>query len=233
MPNPHLGSIFAFLIAWEAMVLAMMLPGSLRFLLLFRALTRDHPARGACRAAMCAGYALAWAIVGWIVLASTVTIYRFADVDSWLDRHGGLFAGFALLSAGGFQLTPLKRRCLAVCSRPESFLMRHYRRGTAAALDLGVRYGIVCVGCCWALMMLMVIFGASSLYAMVVLGGSMFAERMFGRAVLRRLVALACQSLGIAVAFSPGTAPVLVRNARSWTDMGAMQPTDLAFWCHA
>jgi predicted metal-binding membrane protein len=234
-PGSTVGSMFTFLGGWEVMVVAMMLPASLSFLRLFRTVSRGdcHPAvRGT---AVCLGYGLVWAAVGGIALTVSGTIYRLADLDLWLTGHSDLFAGFVLILAGAFQFTTIKRRCLAVCSHPGGFLMRRYRRGVGNAVDLGVRYGIACVGCCWALMALMVVLGAGSLFAMMVLSGIMFAERTFGRdnrfAVV---VGLACVGLGTLVIASPGAVPALAHNAAMWTGMGLTGPPHgLLFWCHA
>jgi len=86
-------------------------------------------------------------------------------------------SGTLLLLAGLYQLTPVKRLCLDACRNPLGFFMRHWREGPAGALRLGARHGIVCLGCCWALMGLMLIAGAMNLVWMAALGILMLAEK--------------------------------------------------------
>jgi predicted metal-binding membrane protein len=234
-PGATLGSMLEFLCSWEVMVVAMMLPSSLGFLVLFWNVAGGDRRPAVHGTAVCLGYALAWAMVGCLAMIVSRTIYEVASIDLWLDNHAGLFAGLVLIAVGGFQFTTLKRRCLTVCSHPGGFLMRHYRRGAVNALDLGVRYGIACVGCCWALMALMVVLGGDSLFAMMLLTAIMFAERALGwNDRFAGAIGLACVGLGTLVAASPDAVPALAHNATMWSGMGLTGlPHGPLFWCHA
>src|SRR5712692_2196715 len=97
----------------------------------------------------------------------------FGFTHSWLIGA----ATFAL--AGGFQFSPLKERCLKQCRSPFSFFVRYYRKGVGAAWRLGLRHGAFCLGCCWALMLVMFGLGVSSLVWMAVLAGVMVIEKTF------------------------------------------------------
>jgi predicted metal-binding membrane protein len=79
--------------------------------------------------------------------------------------------------AGAFQLTPLKDACLKACRHPASFLQRHYGRGPRAGLMLGVWHAVFCVGCCWALMLVMFMVGAANLVWMAALTALMVHEK--------------------------------------------------------
>jgi predicted metal-binding membrane protein len=230
------GSTLEFLGAWEVMVLAMMLPSSLGFLVLFRTATRASPFPLVRRAAVCAGYALVWAAVGFIAMRASGAFYRVGSLGAWLESHPNLLAGSVFVLAGCFQFTALKRRCLAVCSHPASFFMRHYRRGVGNALVLGLRYGLVCLGCCWALMMVMVVAGGENLYLMVALSAIMFAERALGwDERFAATVGLGCIALGMLLAVSPDVASALTQNAGQWIAMGSMHlhQGGWPFWCRA
>ncbi len=229
------GSTLAFLGAWELMVLAMMLPSSLGFLVLFRTATSGSRFPLVRRTVVCVGYALVWAVVGFIAMKVSGALYRSESLGAWLEGHPNLLAGSVLVLAGCFQFTALKRRCLTVCSHPGSFFMHHYRRGVGNALVLGVRYGLVCLGCCWALMALMVVVGGENLYLMMILSAIMFAERAIGwDDRFASTVGLGCIVLGVLVAVSPGVAPALAENAGKWMAMGSMQlhHGGWSFWCH-
>jgi predicted metal-binding membrane protein len=81
--------------------------------------------------------------------------------------------------AGVFQFSKLKYRCLEKCRTPLSFVIGHWRGQAHArhAFALGVQHGLFCVGCCWALMLLMFAFGTGSLGWMLVLAAVMAIEK--------------------------------------------------------
>jgi predicted metal-binding membrane protein len=73
-------------------------------------------------------------------------------------------AGAALLMiAGVYQMTPLKHACLRTCQSPLGFLMSRWRPGASGALRMGIEHGALCVGCCWALMLLLFAGGVMNL----------------------------------------------------------------------
>lgn len=230
------GSTLEFLAAWELMVIAMMLPSSLGFLALFAVATGGSRFSLTRRAAVCIGYALVWAAMGVIAMRASGAVYRIEGLGAWLERHPNLLVCCVFVLAGCFQLTTLKRRCLAICSQPMGFFMRHYRRGVGNALVLGLRYGLVCLGCCWALMTVMVIAGGQNPYLMVVLSAVMFAERALGwSGRFSVIVGLGCIALGLLLALSPDVALALTQNAGRWIAMGSMHlhQGGWPFWCRA
>jgi predicted metal-binding membrane protein len=79
--------------------------------------------------------------------------------------------------AGAFQFSRLKNACLTACRSPESFLWQHYRRGARGGFALGARHGLSCVGCCWALMLVMFATGVGGLAWMLALTAIMVAEK--------------------------------------------------------
>ncbi|HTA98252.1 MAG TPA: DUF2182 domain-containing protein [Solirubrobacteraceae bacterium] len=225
-----------FLSAWEVMVIAMMLPASLGFLALFQTATSGSRFSMTRRTALCLGYSLVWMGVGCVAMIVGDTLYRSDGLSIWLGSHANFLAGGVFALAGCYQFSTLKRRCLVICSHPANFFMRYYRRGMGNALVLGLRYGLVCLGCCWALMVVMVILGGSNLYVMTVLTGIMFAERAMGwNNRVASAVGLACIALGVLVAASPNTMPAFAQNAAGWVNIGSMQLTHhgWTFWCHA
>ena len=72
-----------------------------------------------------------------------------------------------LILAGIYQLTPLKRACLRACQSPLGFLMSRWRNGSSGAFRLGLEHGAYCVGCCWALMLLLFAGGVMNLLVIV------------------------------------------------------------------
>jgi predicted metal-binding membrane protein len=231
------GSTLEFLGAWEIMLIAMMLPSSLGFLALFRMATSGSRFPSLRRAAVCIGYSLVWAAVGLVAMRASGALYHLDDFGAWLEGHPNVLAGSVFVLAGCFQFTTLKRRCLTICGHPGIFFMRHYRRGLGNALLLGARYGLVCLGCCWALMAVMVVAGGDNLYLMMVLSAIMFAERALGwDERFAVAVGMGCVALGVLLTLSPDAVPAFAQNARAWIDMEAMQLPHHGgwlFWCHA
>jgi predicted metal-binding membrane protein len=82
-----------------------------------------------------------------------------------------------LALAGAFQFSSLKYACLDKCRHPGPFMLRFYRRGARGGLQLGLRHGLFCLGCCWALMLVMFSVGVASLFAMAMLTALMVYEK--------------------------------------------------------
>jgi predicted metal-binding membrane protein len=82
-----------------------------------------------------------------------------------------------LALAGVYQLTPLKRTCLRVCRSPLSYLLRHWRPGRLGALRMGIEHGAYCLGCCWALMLLLFAGGVMNVTVIVALTLWVIAEK--------------------------------------------------------
>jgi len=90
-------------------------------------------------------------------------------------------APVALAVAGVYQLTPAKQACLRKCRGPADFLMQHWGRGP---LRLGLAHGVWCLGCCWALMAVLVIVGMMGLWWVVGLAAIVALEKLTRRGVL-------------------------------------------------
>jgi predicted metal-binding membrane protein len=174
------------LLAWQAMVVAMMIPSSLPLIGLFTRVSRTQSRGHATMAAFLGGYALVWTAFGAAAFLFDVAVHASVDAWPWLRSHDWLIGGAVLVVAGVFQFTPLKYACLDSCRGPESFLLRHYDRGVRPALRLGLRHGAFCVGCCWALMLVMFAVGVANLVWMAALTAVMVHEktRPTGRAAV-------------------------------------------------
>ncbi|MGH2614669.1 MAG: DUF2182 domain-containing protein, partial [Thermomicrobiales bacterium] len=174
---PTLGTILLFLVAWQVMTAAMMLPSSLPLVHLFVRASRGQERPRLARAAFLAGYFAVWTWFALMALAGDAALHWFAQQFGWLRDRPWLIGGAVLLVAGAFQFSPLKERCLRECRMPFNFLQRHYRRGIPAAWDLGLQHGLFCLGCCWALMLTMFAVGVGNLVWMAGLTGVMVIEK--------------------------------------------------------
>jgi predicted metal-binding membrane protein len=178
-PPPLWLALPLFLVAWQVMVVAMMLPSSLPMLRLFRVVSSRAPQADATFGAFVGGYLVVWGGFGAVAFLQDVGIHRLVDHTPWLAQHPFVIGGTALALAGLFQFSAIKDRCLSECRHPGAFLMQHYRRrGIGGAFDLGWRHGLFCLGCCWALMLLMFAAGVAQLWWMAALGALMIYEKV-------------------------------------------------------
>jgi predicted metal-binding membrane protein len=164
---------------WVLMIAAMMLPTTLPILEMFRRMTRDRPDGGRLLALVVAGYVATWFAFGLAAHAADWGVHALAGRLPWLELNGWAIGAAVVGGAGAFQFSALKYRCLDKCHAPLAFIMERWRGVHAAreALAIGVDHGVFCVGCCWALMLLMFVVGTGSLGWMLVLAAVMAAEK--------------------------------------------------------
>ena len=176
-------TIVVFVGTWQLMTAAMMLPTSLPMLRAFAVPARAQAHPRATMVAFLAGYFAIWTLFAVFALAGDAVVHWLVDTWCWLADRPWVISGGILVGAGAFQFSPIKERCLAECRSPVQFLWRHYRPGVANAWRLGVRHGIFCLGCCWALMLVMFAVGVGSLAWMAGLTAVMLVEKTsrFGR----------------------------------------------------
>ena len=161
------------------MTVAMMLPTSLPVLTTFYTIAGRRADRSQLLALVIAGYLFVWTLFGIVVYFGNVVLQWLASNSPWLMGHSWAAAPIFLLLAGLFQFTPLKYRCLDKCRSPLSFVLGHWqgRHDRWQAFRLGVDHGVFCVGCCWALMLLMFVVGIGSLIWMMILAVVMGVEK--------------------------------------------------------
>lgn len=169
----------AFAAGWLVMTVAMMLPGSLPLVNLFGALVAGRNDRASLIARLLLGYLAVWSAFGIAAFLGDAALHR-AVTDNTVVASASEWLGVLVLAAAGvYQITPLKDFCLDKCRSPYSFLMEHWRgrRPQRDALHLGLRHGLFCLGCCWALMLVMFAVGGVNLGWMLALGAVMLIER--------------------------------------------------------
>jgi len=107
-------------------------------------------------------------------------------------------AGGLLVVAGVFQWTPLKRACLAACRSPLAFLMTGWREGGSGAFAMGLRHGIYCLGCCWALMALLFVAGVMNLLWVAAIAVAILVEKVVPRGdLVGRLAGVVLVAAGV------------------------------------
>ncbi len=168
-----------YLVGWVLMTTAMMLPTTLPLLEIFRRLIARRPERSQLLALVITGYLGAWAGFGVAAHIADWLLHEVVERSAWLEANAWIIGAGTLLLAGGFQFTRLKYRCLDKCRAPLSFVTEYWqgRHDRRNALLLGIHHGIFCVGCCWALMLLMFAVGVGNFGWMLALGAIMAVEK--------------------------------------------------------
>lgn len=186
-PGPVWTPVYALLIflMWWVMMVAMMTPSAAPTILLYTALKR----RGMQAAQTTTlslifllGYLAVWALFsGAATLAQWgLEDFGLADGPMMSIRSEG-FAGLVLLAAGVYQMTGVKNACLRHCQNPAQFLAAHNRPGHRGAFAIGVAHGTYCLGCCWALMLLLFVGGIMNLYWIVGIACYVAVEKLLPR----------------------------------------------------
>ena len=174
----HVALLFAM---WTAMMVGMMLPSAAPTLLVYGMVARrgDDAADAPLRVHIFAGgYLVAWTAFS-AVATLTQRAFTAADVLSpMMEARAPLVSGAMLIAAGLYQLTPIKRACLQACQSPAAFLVKYWRAGRAGAFRIGLRHGWYCLGCCWALMLLLFAGGVMNLTVIAGLTVFLLVEKL-------------------------------------------------------
>jgi predicted metal-binding membrane protein len=171
--------VVLYAVAWVLMTAAMMLPTTLPLFNAFDRLTAQRPDHGRLLMLLGLGYMTVWGAFGILTHALHSAVLALLASVPALAWHGWLIGVATIALAGVFQFSKLKYRCLEKCRTPLSFVIEHWRGHAQSwhAFTLGAQHGLFCVGCCWALMLLMFTLGIGSLGWMLLLGAVMAIEK--------------------------------------------------------
>jgi predicted metal-binding membrane protein len=188
---------------WTLMMAAMMLPSVTPFVGVYeRTISQD---RGARLTGLTVGYLAVWGASGIVAYAIAEAFGALAASNTTWAR---VVAVVAFAGAGLYQLSPLKMRCLSHCRTPLGHLI-HYLgyQGSMRDIRAGMSHGWFCLGCCWALMVLMVAFGVMNMPAMIALAGVIGIEKLwkYGES-FARAVGITALIFAVALVFFPGIA---------------------------
>ncbi len=168
-----------YVLGWVLMLAAMMLPTTFPLIEMFRRLTQRSKDQTLLMVLLVGGYLSVWLGFGAVAHAADWVVLEAVDRLDPGQRGSWMIGAGVVLLAGIFQFTRLKYRCLDKCRTPLSFVTQYWRRqsGRLGAFMLGIRHGAYCVGCCWALMLLMFAVGAGNVGWMLALGAVMAIEK--------------------------------------------------------
>jgi predicted metal-binding membrane protein len=185
---------------WCAMVLAMMLPTAGPMVVTYAELA-DTAARKGERAVspivLTAGYCVVWLGFALAATALQIVLTRTAVLDPAMSSAGPLLSGAILLGAGLYQFSALKEACVKSCQRPFPFFFANWSSKPRGIFRLGIVQGAYCLGCCWAMMMVMFAVGLMNVLWMAALGMVMTAEKMATTMRVSRVVGAVLIVIGI------------------------------------
>jgi predicted metal-binding membrane protein len=207
-PWTGLGTLGWFLGVWVVMMAAMMFPSVAPTVALYSRMTKARSRLSPL--AFAAGYLVTWAGAGVLAFAVASAGGRIGgNVLAW-DRAGRWVAGATLVVAAVYELTPLKDACLGKCRTPLGFLIGSWRDGLSGGLQMGMKHGAWCVGCCWALMASLFALGVMSVVWMAFVAGLIAVEKTLPwRGVATYGAAVILAVLGVLLLVAPDAIPAL------------------------
>jgi predicted metal-binding membrane protein len=166
---------------WCAMALAMMLPtaGPMIFTYAEIADTAARKGQGVVSPlVLAAGYGAVWLGFAAVAALLQAALTRAALLDASLASASSLFSGAVFLGAGLYQFSNLKHACVTLCQRPMPFFFANWSTTRAGVFRLGLTQGLYCLGCCWAMMLVMFAVGVMNVVWMAALGIVMTGEKV-------------------------------------------------------
>jgi len=166
---------------WGAMTLAMMLPSAAPMILTYAEIADTAARKGEPVVSpfmIAAGYSAVWFGFAGAATLAQFAFTRAALLDSSMASASGLFSGAIFIAAGIYQFSALKHACLRQCQHPFPFFFANWATTPRGVFRLGVRQGLYCLGCCWAMMLVMFAVGVMNVIWMAALGIVMTIEKI-------------------------------------------------------
>ena len=170
-------SLLVLFLGWELMLIAMMLPTTIPICSLFSRMTNSRPHRSTLQILLILGYLTPWSLTGIVF----ILVHQYAShiSTSAIYPIRLLIEPTVLLAAGLYQFSPFKYTCLKHCRSRLGMIMRYWqgRQERMQAYRLGVGHGLVCLGCCWLLMLTMSLLSVHHIGWMLLIGTAMALEK--------------------------------------------------------
>jgi predicted metal-binding membrane protein len=201
---------FAFVFAmWVVMMIGMMTPSAAPVILIHARVGRQSAESRPFSSTGCfaGGYLLAWVAFSAVATLAQWALERAALLTPMMASSSKIVGGILLILAGLYQWTPLKDSCLSQCQAPLGFILRHggFQGAATSSLMLGFRHGVYCLGCCWALMVLLFALGVMNLFWIAALAILVLLEKVLpsGR-LIARIAGIVSFVGGVWMLFQPG-----------------------------
>jgi predicted metal-binding membrane protein len=200
---------FAYVfVMWVTMMIGMMTPSATPIILVYAGIGRRAAESRTFTptAWFASGYLLAWTGFSLAATSAQWALERAALLTPMMASVSKIVGGILLILAGLYQWTPLKDVCLSQCQAPLGFILSRggFQRTASGSLTLGLRHGIYCLGCCWALMALLFALGVMNLFWIAALAILVLLEKVLpsGR-LIARIAGVAFFAAGAAMLFEP------------------------------
>jgi predicted metal-binding membrane protein len=188
---------------WVVMMVGMMTPSAAPMALIYAQVARRSAALGQAFAPVgwfVAGYLLAWTLFSGLAALAQWSLEALALITPLMASASRPFGAVVLLVAGAYQWLPIKDSCLSQCRAPLSFVQRHggFQPRARGSLRLGFTHGMYCIGCCWALMLLLFVGGVMNLLWIAALMIFALLERLMpGGRLFSRLAGVVAMTAGV------------------------------------
>ena len=200
---------FAYVfVMWAVMMIGMMTPSAAPIILVYARVGRQASESRpfASTAWFAGGYLLAWISFSLAATSAQWALERAALLTPMMASASKLIAAILLILAGLYQWTPLKDACLSQCQAPLGFILSRggFQWDATSSLTLGFRHGVYCLGCCWALMVLLFALGVMNIFWIAALAILVLLEKVMpsGR-VIARIAGIAFFAGGVWMLFQP------------------------------
>lgn len=193
---------------WAAMMVGMMVPSATPMVVAYTGWTRRGPggdSRPAAVASFLSGYLVVWVGFSLVAAALQLALERLGFLTA-MGATTATVGAAVLVGAGVFQATPWKEACLGRCRTPVGFLIAEWREGARGGLVMGIRHGVYCLGCCWALMAVLFVVGTMHLGWMAAIAVFVLVEKIAPRALgVRYAAAVVLAGWGTSLLLGAGT----------------------------
>ena len=190
---------------WVAMVLAMMLPTAVPMVTTYAEIAGAAAAKQepvVSPLVLMAGYGAVWLGFAFVATLLQWGLARIALIDPAMASASALFSGAVFIGAGAYQFSALKHACLMRCQHPFPFIFANWSAARAGVFRLGLRQGLDCLGCCWAMMLVMFAVGVMNIVWMAALGAIMAGEKLGTGTRFARAVGMVFVAIGVVFVIS-------------------------------
>ena len=179
--SPGAASVALVALMWAAMTLAMMLPSAAPMILTYAEIADTAAHKGERIVSpflLAAGYTVIWLGFAAAATIAQLVFIRLALLDTGMASASGLFSGAVFIAAGIYQFSALKHACLKQCQHPFPFFFANWATTPRGVFRLGIKQGLYCLGCCWAMMAVMFAVGVMNVIWMAAIGVVMTIEKI-------------------------------------------------------
>jgi predicted metal-binding membrane protein len=172
---------FLLFLMWLIMMVAMMTPSIAPLILIFALINRKRKQQQnpfVPSGYLLGGYLLVWAAFSLLATLLQWLLQQISLLNPEMETTSKILGAIIFISAGLFQFTQVKHRCLNYCRTPVTFVHHNWKDGKRGALKMGIGNGTYCLGCCWILMILLFVSGIMNLLWIAIIALFVLIEKV-------------------------------------------------------